>query len=298
MSSDHAIAVSASGRHQRPLLIAFTLTAIFMIVELITGIVAQSVALMSDALHMGTDVLGLGMALAAVRLAQRPAPSHRTYGTYRLEVLAAIANGLLLFGVGLYILYEAWQRLRNPADPASGTMLVVAVLGLIVNLISFRLLTAGAKDSLNVKGAFFEVISDLLGSIGVIVAAITVATTGWTYADPIIGALIGLFILPRTWRLMSQAIRILMESTPPDFDLTQARADLSAIVGVEEVHDLHVWTLTSGLDAATCHLIIRPDSDLAAVLTGARTVLEDRYHVIHSTVQVEPVGYRHPEPPV
>ena len=298
MSGDHAIAVSASGRHLRPLLIAFGLTATFMVVELVAGIVANSVALMSDALHMGTDVLGLGMALGAVRLAQRPAPSHRTYGTYRLEVLAAIANGILLFGVGAYILFEAWQRLRDPSEPTSTAMLVVAILGLIVNLISYRLLTAGAKESLNVKAAFFEVLSDLLGSVGVIIAAIIVAATGWTYADPIIGALIGLFILPRTWRLTAQAVRILMESTPPGFAIDAARQDLGSIPNVAAVHDLHVWTLTSGLDAASCHLIIEPDADLGNVLRSAHTILEDDYHVIHATVQVEPPGFTHRSSPV
>lgn len=168
MSGDHAIAVSAGGRHKRPLLIAFGLTLGYMVVEIVAGLVANSVALLSDALHMGTDVLGLGMALAAVQLASRPAPAHRTYGTYRLEVLAALANGVLLFGVALYILYEARQRLADPETVTSGVMLIVAVVGLGVNLVSYRLLTAGARESLNVKGAFFEVLSDLLGSIGVI----------------------------------------------------------------------------------------------------------------------------------
>ena len=294
MSSDSAIALSAAGRHQRPLLIAFGLTATFMIVEVIAGLASGSVALLSDALHMGTDVLGLGMALAAVKLAKRQAPAHRTFGTYRLEILAALANGVLLFAVAIYILIEAWQRVRNPEGVTSGAMLIVAVVGLIVNLISFKLLTAGAKESINVKGAFFEVLSDLLGSIGVIIAAIIVALTGWTYADPLIGAAIGLFILPRTWRLTAQAVRVLMEAAPPGMEIDEVRAAVAAIDGVATVHDMHVWTLTSGLDSAAAHVIIDQGADLGSVLTGVHTVLAERYNVVHATIQVEPQGFEHP----
>ena len=293
MSSDREIALSASGRHRRPLLIAFGLTASFMVVEIVTGLVANSVALISDALHMGTDVLGLGMALAAVFLASRPAPAQRTYGTYRLEVLAALANAVLLFAVAGYILYEAVQRLRDPEAVASGAMLVVAVIGLAVNVVSFRLLTAGAKESLNVKGAFFEVLSDMLGSLGVIVAAAIVAVTGWPYADPLIGAGIGLFILPRTWRLGGQALRILMEAAPPGLDVEQVRADLRGVPNVADVHDLHIWTLTSGLEAASGHVISAEGADAGAVLRAVGDLLATRYSVVHSTIQVEPAGFTH-----
>jgi cobalt-zinc-cadmium efflux system protein len=273
--------------------IAFCLTLSFMVVEVVAGLAANSVALLSDALHMGTDVLGLGMALAAVQLAARPAPAHRTYGTYRLEVLAALANAALLFGVAAYILYEAVQRFQSPEAVASGAMLVVAIIGLGVNLVSFRLLTAGAKESLNVKGAFFEVLSDLLGSLGVIIAAVVVALTGWPYADPLIGAGIGLFILPRTWRLATQAVRILMEAAPPGLDVEQVRADVRGVPGVKDVHDLHIWTLTSGLDAASGHITSEPTADLATVLTAVHDVLADRYDVAHATIQVEPDGFTH-----
>ena len=298
MSGDHAIAASAAGRHKRPLLIAFALTLAFMIVEVIAGVAANSVALLSDALHMATDVLGLGMALAAVQLASRAAPPHRTYGTYRLEVLAALANGVLLFGVALYILYEAWQRMQDPEAVTSGAMLIVATVGLCVNLVSFKLLTAGAKESLNVKGAFFEVLSDLLGSVGVIVAAVIVAITGWTYADPLIGAAIGLFILPRTWRLIGQALRILMEAAPPGLSMEQVRADVLSVPGVADVHDLHVWTLTSGIDAASGHVTVTPNAEPAAVLTGVEDLLAERYHVAHNTIQIEPPRYSHRPTPM
>lgn len=298
MSGDHAIAVSAAGRHKRPLLLAFALTLGFMVVEIVVGVAANSVALLSDALHMATDVLGLGMALAAVQLASRAAPAHRTYGTYRLEVLAALANGVLLFGVALYILYEAWQRVQDPEAVTSGAMLVVATIGLCVNLVSFKLLTAGAKESLNVKGAFLEVLSDLLGSVGVIIAAVIIAITGWTYADPLIGAAIGLFILPRTWRLTSQAVRILMEAAPPGISMAQVRADVLSVPGVADVHDLHVWTLTSGVDAASGHVTMTPDANPGVVLTAVEDLLAERYQVAHNTIQIEPPGFSHRPTPM
>lgn len=254
MSGDSAGLNSAGGRHKRPLQIAFGITALYMIAEVVGGLVTGSLALLSDAAHMGTDVVGLGMSLAAIHLTSRPATPQRTYGTYRLEVLAALANSVLLFGVAGYVLVEAYKRFRDPAEVLGLPMLVVAVVGLTVNLISFRLLSAGSKESLNVKGAFLEVLSDLLGSVGVIVAAVIVLTTGWSYADPLIGAGIGLFIIPRTWQLCKQAVRILIEAAPPGIDVEQVKARLSALSGVVGVHDLHIWTLTSGIEAGewTC----------------------------------------------
>lgn len=298
MTGDHGVPASAAGRHRRPLQLAFGLTLLYMVAEVVGGLATGSLALLSDAAHMGTDVVGLGMALAAIHLASRPSPAYRTYGTYRLEVLAALANSALLFGVAGYVLYEAYQRLREPPEVLGVPMLVVAVVGLAVNLTSFRLLTAGSKESLNVKGAFLEVLSDLLGSVGVIVAAIVVATTGWRYADPIIGAGIGLFILPRTWRLCAQAVRILIEAAPPGVDVEALRARLVALPGVAEVHDLHVWTLTSGMDAATGHVVAAEGANDHEVLVRVTTVLADEYRVAHSTIQVEPAGHTDRESPV
>ncbi len=204
MGTDHShtSATSAAGRHRKPLFIAFAITAAYMVVEFVVGFSVNSLALISDAAHMGTDVLGLGMALATITLATRPSTSQRTYGFYRLEVLAALANGILLFSVAGYVLFEAIQRFSDPPEVPGIPLMIVAVIGLIVNFISFRLLMAGSKESLNLKGAYLEVLGDLLGSVGVIVTAIVLVTTGWPYADPIIGVGIGLFILPRTWKLM------------------------------------------------------------------------------------------------
>ncbi len=294
----HASAASAGARHRKPLLIAFGLTALYMVVELVTGLVTGSLALLSDAAHMGTDVLGLGMAVAAITLAQREATSQRTYGTYRLEVLAALANGILLFGVAGYVLYEAWQRLASPPAVPGLPMLAVATVGLIVNLISFRLLTAGSKESLNLKGAYLEVFSDMLGSVGVIVAAIIIYTTGWRYADPLIGAGIGLFILPRTYRLTAQAVRILMEVAPPGMDVEQVRARIMSLPGVADVHDLHIWTVTSGMESATGHVVLADGAELHAVLDRVTALLAEEYHVTHATIQCEPESHEEHTNPI
>lgn len=293
MGSDHthASAASAAGRHRKPLVIAFALTAIYMVVELVVGFSVNSLALISDAAHMGTDVLGLGMALTAITLASRPTTSQRTYGFYRLEVLAALANGLLLFAVAGYVLFEAVQRFGNPPDVPGLPLLVVASIGLVVNLISFRLLLAGSKESINLKGAYLEVWGDLLGSIGVIVAALILYTTGWQYADPIIGVGIGLFILPRTWKLTRQALRILMEVAPPHLDLAEINRQILAIPGVVGVHDLHVWTITSGMESASGHVAIDPDSKYQDVLDSVLSLLQDKYQISHATIQCEPAEH-------
>lgn len=290
-SADHEhapSALSAAGRHRRPLLIAFLLTLAYALVEAATGIWLGSLALLSDAGHMLTDVVGLGMALAAIQLGGlRRDPAH-TYGLYRLEVLAALGNAGLLFAVAIYVLYEAVRRFVQPVDVSGVPLLVVAAVGLAVNVVSFLLLREGAKESLNLRGAFLEVFSDMLGSAGVIVAGIILITTGWPYADPIIGAGIGLFILPRAWRLGRDALRVLLEIAPPGCDVQAARRKLAALPGVEDVHDLHIWTLTSGMNMASGHLIVAGAADVAPVLRAARTLLEHEFAVGHITLQCEP----------
>lgn len=299
MGHDHGHGhASASARHRTPLAIAFTLTASFAAVELVVGVVTRSLALISDAAHMGTDVVGLGMALAAITLASRPSTSQRTFGTYRLEVLAALANGLLLFGVAGYVLYEAFRRLTDPPQVPGVPMLVVATAGLVVNLVSFLLLREGAQESLNVRGAYLEVLGDMVGSVGVIVAALVIWTTGWVYADPLIAACIGLFILPRTWRLMAQALRILMEVAPPGLDVEAVRRSILDLPGVADVHDLHVWTVTSGIDTATGHVVLDGSTDFHAVLDQVMALLESEYAVTHATIQCEPAGHRERDCPM
>ena len=294
MSGDHqhASAVSAGGRHKRALSIAFGLTAVFMVVEAVTGVLTGSLALLSDAGHMFTDVLGLGMAIAAIQFAESVKKPAQTYGLYRLEVLAALANSFLLFAVGAYVLYEAYGRLTEPPEVPGLSLLIVAVAGLVVNLISFRLLRQGAGESINLRGAYLEVLADMLGSFGVIVAGAIILTTGWPYADPIIGAAIGLFILPRAFRLGASALRIILEVAPPQVDVAEVERRLGALRGVVGVHDLHVWTLTSGLEAATGHLEIDGSSDLGGVLTEATELLREEFEINHVTLQCEPAGHR------
>ena len=288
----HAPAVSAAGRHRRPLFIAFLLTAAYMAVEAVAGLAFGSLALLSDAGHMLTDVAGLGMALAAIQLAQGRRDSSHTYGLFRLEVLAALVNAVLLFGVAAYVLYEAIRRFADPPDVPGLPLLLVAGVGLLVNIVSFGLLRAGSKESLNVKGAFLEVFSDLLGSVGVIVAGVILITTGWPYADPIIGAAIGLFILPRAWRLGREALRVLLEIAPAQTDIPALEERLRGLPGVADIHDLHVWTLTSGIDAASGHLSLDDGAELEDVLRRATEVLRDEFDVRHVTLQCEPQGFR------
>jgi cobalt-zinc-cadmium efflux system protein len=291
----------AGQRHSGRLWAALVLLAALMLVEAVTALLTGSLALLSDAGHMFTDVLGIGMALAAITAARRAGPQHqgdhgrdpqRTFGLYRLEVLAALGNAVLLLGVAGYVLVEAVRRFTAPPEVLAGPMLAVAVLGLAANLVAFALLRAGARESLNVRGAYLEVLGDLFGSVGVIVAAAVIALTGWQYADPIVAAAVGLFILPRTWHLARAAVRILVEAAPAHLDVTAVRDRLAKVPGVLDVHDLHVWTLTSGMEVASAHLTLRPQAQVGPVLAAARESLQDGFRIEHATLQVEPAGTR------
>jgi cobalt-zinc-cadmium efflux system protein len=283
-----AAGLRAGARYRRRLGLAFVLIGAFFFVEFAAGIVANSLALLSDAGHMFTDLIGLGMALAAISVANRPAQGQRTFGLYRIEILAALANAVLLFAVAGYVFYEAVRRIDNPAEVASGTMLGVASVGLVVNVVGFLLLREGSKASINVQGAYLEVLADMLGSIGVIAAAIVLRATGWEWVDAAAGVAIGVFILPRTWRLGRQAVRILVQAAPPHLDVEALGADLRALAGVVDVHDLHVWTLTSEMDVASAHVMVSTGTNTHQVLDQARQMLADRYHVAHATLQIEP----------
>ncbi|MBF4461185.1 MULTISPECIES: cation diffusion facilitator family transporter [unclassified Rathayibacter] len=293
MGSDHSHGAprSAAGRHRRPLLAAFALTAAFTVVEFVVGASTGSLALLSDAAHMGTDVLALGMSLAAISLAARPSAPGRTYGSYRLEVLAALANGLLLFGVAGFVIVEAVRRFAEPPAVPGTPLLVTAIVGLLVNLVSLRLLAVGAKESITLRGASLEVLGDALGSVGVIAAAIVLLTTGWAWIDPIVGVLIGLLILPRTWTLTRQALAILMESAPAHVDLAAIERDLCAVPGVLALHDLHVWTITSGMESASGHIVVAPDVDYRTALGEVLAILRERHHIEHATIQCEPESF-------
>lgn len=288
----HGVSARAGARHTGRLWAVVVILAVFLVVEAVGALVTNSLSLLSDAGHMLTDLVGIGMALAAIHVANREVRhAHRTFGLYRLEILAALANAVLLFAVGLYVLWEAIDRLRHPESVHSGQMLVIAIAGALANLVCFQLLREGANESLNVRGAYLEVLADLLTSLGVIVAAVVIAVSGAEWVDPVIGAGIGLFIFPRTWRLAAQALRVLVEAAPPHLDVEAVRADLVDVSGVMNVHDLHVWTLTSEMDMASAHLVVADESDLHAVLDRARDVLRTKYGIDHSTLQVEPQSH-------
>jgi cobalt-zinc-cadmium efflux system protein len=299
VGAGHDHGVHGTGqRHSRRLWAALVVLAVLMLVEALAALLTGSLALLSDAGHMFTDVLGIGMALAAITAARHAsapqasggAAQQRTFGLYRLEVLAALGNALLLFGVAIFVLVEASRRFTAPPEVPAGPMLAVAVAGLAANLAAFALLRGGARESLNVRGAYLEVLGDLFGSAGVIVAAAVIALTGWQYADPIVAAAVGLFILPRTWQLARAAVRILVQAAPAHLDVTAVRRCLADVPGVLDVHDLHVWTLTSGMEVASAHLTLDPQAQVGPVLAAARESLQDDFRIEHATLQVEPAG--------
>lgn len=281
-----------SGNTPRRLTIALALTGTFLIAEIIGAVVFKSLALLSDAAHMFTDAAALAIALAAVKIGQRPADDVRTYGYRRFEILAAAFNALLLFAVAGYILYEGIQRLRRPEPVESTGMLVVAAIGLAVNLIAMRLLASGKDASLNVKGAYLEVWADLLGSAGVIAGAVIIMLTGWLWVDPVIGIGIGLWVLPRTWTLLKDTTRILLEGVPPGLKLGEIRTALAGISGAAGVHDLHVWSLSSDDINASVHIALADGAEAEAVRITAAAILRERFNIIHTTIQTE-----RPNPP-
>lgn len=287
MSGNHNHShVPAGTGHSKRLWMALGLTASFLIVEIIGGIVTKSLALLSDAAHMFTDVTALAIALAAIQIAKRPADRKRTFGYHRFEILAAAFNALLLFAVAFYILYEAWARFQSPPEIQSTGMLVIAAFGLLINIIAMYLLVGGQKDSLNVKGAYLEVLADALGSIGVIIGALVIKFTSWLWVDSAIAVAIGFWVLPRTWILLRDSVNILLEGVPADINLDSIEADLKALDNVTGVHDLHVWSITSGKHTLTAHLVVTT-TDWQKVLDAAQLMLAKNYQLNHVTIQCE-----------
>jgi len=286
----HAHNHSAAGKNKKRLAIVLALTSAYLVAEVIGGLLTHSLALLADAGHMLTDVAGLILALFAIRFAERPATPERTYGYYRIEILVALVNAVVLIGISLYILYEAYERFRNPPEIQSGGMMAVALVGLVVNIAGIYLLKSASEESLNMKGAYFEVLSDMLTSIGVIAAGIIMLTTGWYYADPIISAGIGVFILPRTWMLLRDAVGVLLEGTPHDVNLAALRESIRTVEGVADVHDLHVWSLTSGMNAMSVHAVLADHSLHDEVLAAVQKKVTSEFKIAHATVQVECKG--------
>jgi cobalt-zinc-cadmium efflux system protein len=278
---------SSSATYVRALAWTLALTSLFLAVEVAMGLWTNSLALLADAGHMLTDAGGLALALFAIWMARRPPTAAKTYGYYRVEILAAAANALVLLGISAGILYEAYRRFLAPPDVPGVPLLVVAAVGLAVNLVGMWLLRGGSRASLNVQGAYYEVVSDALGSLGVLVAGLLIITTGWRYADPVVGVGIGLFIIPRTWKLLRQAIDVLLEATPPHIALAEVEQTMREVPGVQAVHDLHVWTLTSGKYAMSGHVVVDDLGATDRILPELHGRLHQRFGIDHTTIQPE-----------
>ena len=289
MSQDHGGHAHnhAAGANSKMLAIALGLTITFLIAELIGSFVFNSLALLSDAAHMFTDSAALAIALAAVKIGQRPADDARTFGYRRFEILAAAFNALLLFAVAGYVLWEGIKRFFEPSEVQSTGMLIVAAIGLIINIIAMQLLAAGKDQSLNVKGAYLEVWADMLGSLGVIAGAIIIMLTGWQWIDPLVAIGIGLWVLPRTWILLKDTTQILLEGVPRGIDLADLRSAISSSAGVAGVHDLHVWSLTSDDHSLSVHVELATGADFEVVRSAIAKMLNGRFEIEHATIQVE-----------
>lgn len=299
MGSGHSHASSAGGAQRGRLLVVLGLTSVVLVAQVVGAWLTNSLALLADAGHMLTDVAGIGLAVLAVTFAAKPATPRRTFGYYRLEIFAAVLNAVLLLTVGVFILVEAWQRWSEPPDVAGGLMAVFATVGLIANLVGLWILRSGSKKSLNVRGAYLEVLGDALGSLAVIAAAVTIATTGWERADVVASVLVCLMILPRTWSLLREAVDVLLQATPKGMDLDELRDHILRVDGVADAHDLHAWTLTSGMPVLSVHVVVEDEVTASgragAVLEEIRCCMADHFDVDHCTIQLEPRGHESQE---
>ena len=285
-----------AGRSRGRLLVAFLIATVVFVIELVGGLVSGSVALLADAGHVATDSAGVGLALFAATMAARPATPTRTFGWQRVEVLAAAVNAAILLAVGGWVLVEAIRRLPSPSEVQAGTMLAVAVLGLLANAVSLLVLARADRSNLNVRGAYLEVLADLLGSVAVIVAAIVISTTGFNRADSIVAIVIALAIVPRALRLLREAVDVLLEATPRGVELNHVRDHILDITGVVDVHDLHAWTITSGMPVLSAHVVVEDisldDGHGAKVLDELGSCLAGHFDVEHCTFQLESVRHR------
>jgi cobalt-zinc-cadmium efflux system protein len=288
---------SASQRNRGRLAFVFLFTLAVAIVEVVGGLLTNSLALLADAGHMVTDTAGLGMALTAVWFASRPATSTRSYGLYRLEILAALVNAVVVMGVAAYILFESVQRFSDPPSVAATGMVAIAAVGLAVNLIGLRLLSSCATESLNLRGAYLELLTDTLGSVAAIAAGLIVLTTDWRYADPLFGSAIALVMVPRAWRLMWDALHVLMEGTPSHIDAGAVQQAMLDLPHVRAVHDLHIWAITSGMDVLSCHLVVDDPAYVQDHLREVGEMLLARFDIQHMTVQIEGPDFVEAGPP-
>jgi cobalt-zinc-cadmium efflux system protein len=283
---------SPAAAHRGRLALVFALSAIVFVVEVVGSFVTNSLALLADAGHLFADLAGIGLALIAIQFARRPASGDRTFGYLRLEILAAVVNAVVLSGVAVYVLVEAWRRFNDPPAIASGLVLAIAVFGVLANVLALGLLAPVQGRSLAVRSAYLEVMGDFAGSIAVIVAALVVLATGWRQADAVASALIALLILPRTYGLLRESVDILLEATPRGMDLADVRAHILRATGVADVHDLHAWTITSGVNVLSAHVVLEPGAEAAAVLDELCRCLAGDFDIEHSTFQLESADRR------
>lgn len=277
------------------LAITFGLGIVVLIVQLIGAAISGSLALLADSVHVFADSFGVGLALLAVTVAARKTKPNRTFGLFRIEILVTVFNGVLLLALSGFILFEAWERWNNPSEVEAPVMLFAAVFGLLANVVGVFLLRRGATESLAVKGAYLEVLSDALGSVGVVIAAIVIWTTGWDRADVLVSLAIALFIIPRTIMLLRDAINVLLESAPPDLDLTEVREHILAVDGVAEIHDLHAWTITSGMSSLSAHVFVDPDpyqsGSGSEILLRLQECVAECFGITHTTFQLESAAH-------
>jgi cobalt-zinc-cadmium efflux system protein len=279
----------AQQRNKRGLAAAFIITFAIMLLEIIGGLVSNSLALLSDAGHMFTDAFALGLSLWAIKMAQKPATHHKTFGYHRLEILAALANGILLILISIWIFYEAYQRFFNPPEIKSGVMLIVAVIGLIGNFIGITILQRSSQNNLNVRGALLHMLGDTLSSVGVIIGGVFIAFTGWKIVDPIVSILINGFIIHSAFQLIYESGEVLLEAVPRGLVLQEVVAEVKKVPGVRDLHDLHIWAITSGLHALSGHILIADQQISAgtAILQEVEEVLEHKFGITHTTLQLE-----------
>jgi cobalt-zinc-cadmium efflux system protein len=282
--------------NKKALLSSFILIAAFMVVEVAGGLFTNSLALLSDAGHMLSDAASLGLSFFALKLGERAVSQDKTFGYKRFEIIAAGLNGVTLVVVSLYIFYEALQRFFAPPEVQSQGMLIIAVIGLLVNIVAAWILMKGDKDNLNVRSAFLHVLGDLLGSVGAIVAALLIMFFGWGIADPIASVIVGVLIMISGWRVIKESYQVLMEGAPEQIDMLQVKEALCNLPMVKEVHDLHVWTITSGYPVLSCHITITDHGVHDEILLQSQKILHDQFDIEHSTIQVEKAANGCPSP--
>jgi cobalt-zinc-cadmium efflux system protein len=276
-----------SPKGNRRLILALSITAGWFLIELAGGLYANSLALLADAAHMLTDLAALGLSLFALKISTRPATHEKTYGYLRAEILAALANGIFLILIGIYIFYESYQRFWAPPEVKSGPMLFVATTGLLANVVTARLLFHSRNENLNFRGAFLHVLGDTLGSVGAIIAGILMLFQNWYLADPIVSSIVAGLVLYSAWALVRESADILLEGTPSHLKISNILSDLRSVQGVVSVHDLHVWSIASDMTAMSCHVVIRPNEDAGLVLAALSHLMREKYRIEHTTIQIE-----------